>query len=92
MSSEQLAEIKLTNKREELRDEGKSPLTDEEAAAFKQQISDRFEKGISAWMSTAWVCDDGLIDPRDTRKVLANAISISLNAPLPPMNYGSFRI
>ncbi|CAK0835950.1 unnamed protein product [Prorocentrum cordatum] len=61
-------------------------------AQLKQPIIDGIEKKNSGWHSTAGAYDDGMIDPRDTRKVLAQCISISMNAPLPEMNYGVFRM
>jgi 3-methylcrotonyl-CoA carboxylase beta subunit len=36
--------------------------------------------------------DDGVIDPADTRRVLALAISASLNRPIEPTTFGVFRM
>jgi len=59
---------------------------------LKKPIIDAIESRNSFWHSSAGVFDDGIIDPRDTRRVLAQAISVSLNAPLPEYNYGVFRM
>ncbi len=42
--------------------------------------------------STARLWDDGIIDPLDTRRVLALGISASLNAPIPKTTFGVFRM
>ncbi len=52
----------------------------------------KYEKESSAFYSTARLWDDGIIDPADTRIVLALTISSSLNAPIPDTPYGVFRM
>ena len=42
--------------------------------------------------STARLWDDGVVDPAETRNVLALALSASLNAPIPEMKFGVFRM
>lgn len=49
-------------------------------------------EGEAAYESTRAVWDDGIIDPRHTRRVLARAISVCLNAPFPTNGYGVFRM
>ena len=44
------------------------------------------------YYSTARLWDDGIIDPRDTRTVLALGIAASLNAPMPDTPFGVFRM
>ena len=41
---------------------------------------------------SARLWDDGVIDPADTRRVLALALSASLNAPAEPTRFGVFRL
>lgn len=67
-------------------------MSAEEEAAFKQPILDKYEVESSAYYSTARLWDDGIIDPLDTRKVLALGISMSLNRPFGDPNYGVFRM
>ena len=64
----------------------------EEEAAFKQPILDQFEQQAHPYFSSARIWDDGVIDPADTRRVLALAISASLNAPIPEPRFGVFRM
>lgn len=49
-------------------------------------------KGVPAYTSTSLAMDDGIIDPRDTRKMLSIGISISLNVPKQDGSYGVFRM
>ena len=44
------------------------------------------------YYSTARLWDDGIIDPLDTRRVLALGISAALNAPIPETTFGVFRM
>jgi len=52
----------------------------------------QFEEESSAYYSSSRLWADGIIDPADTRKVLAIAISISLNRPFGEAGYGVFRM
>ena len=52
----------------------------------------QFEEESSAYHSSSRLWDDGIIDPTDTRKVLAMAISVSLNRPFGEPGYGVFRM
>ncbi|MEM1381016.1 MAG: carboxyl transferase domain-containing protein [Pseudomonadota bacterium] len=66
--------------------------TDEERAAFKQPIEDQFEEQGSPYYSTARLWDDGIIDPADTRKVVALSLRAALNAPIEDTRFGVFRM
>merc|ERR1711988_123258 len=68
MSGEEVAETSLAYEQSVREAEGKMEMSREEVEAFKETVKKDFESKISSWQSTAWVCDDGLIDPRDTRK------------------------
>jgi acetyl-CoA carboxylase carboxyltransferase component len=70
---------------------GKS-MSEEEEAAFKQPILDKYEAEGNPYYSSARIWDDGIIDPRDTRTVLALGIAASLNAPMPDTPFGVFRM
>ncbi len=60
--------------------------------ADPDEIRARFEAEGDAYHSTARLWDDGIIDPLDTRRVLALGISASLNAPIPASTFGVFRM
>jgi 3-methylcrotonyl-CoA carboxylase beta subunit len=44
------------------------------------------------YYATARLWDDGIIDPADTRRVLALGLSASLNAPIAETTFGLFRM
>ncbi len=92
MGGEQAANVLLTVKQEQRARLGQ-PLWDEaEQAAFKQPILDKYEQEGSPYYATARLWDDGILDPAETRTVLGLALSVCLNAPLPPTHYGIFRM
>ena len=55
-------------------------------------IRAKYEEEGSPYYSTARLWDDGIIDPLDTRRVLALGISAALNAPVPETTFGVFRM
>jgi len=63
-----------------------------EADAFRRPILDQYEREGSPYYSTARLWDDGILDPPETRRVLALALSACLNAPIEPTRYGVFRM
>jgi acetyl-CoA carboxylase carboxyltransferase component len=60
--------------------------------ADPEEIRDKYEEEGSPYYSTARLWDDGIIDPLDTRRVLALGISAALNAPIPDTTFGIFRM
>ncbi len=91
MGGEQAASVLATVRKEGLEARGKT-MSEEEEAAFKQPILDKYEAEGNPYYSTARLWDDGIIDPRDTRTVLALGIAASLNAPMPDTPFGVFRM
>jgi acetyl-CoA carboxylase carboxyltransferase component len=91
MGGEQAASVLATVRQEGLATRGKK-MSEEEEAAFKQPILDKYEAEGNPYHSTARLWDDGIIDPRDTRTVLALGIAASLNAPTPDTPFGVFRM
>ncbi|TMB76736.1 MAG: methylcrotonoyl-CoA carboxylase [Chloroflexi bacterium] len=91
MGGEQAASVLATVRQEGLAARGKG-MSEEEEAAFKQPILDKYEVEGNPYYSTARLWDDGIIDPRDTRTVLALGIAASLNAPMPDTPFGVFRM
>jgi acetyl-CoA carboxylase carboxyltransferase component len=66
--------------------------TDADRDAFEAPILEKYEREGSPYHSTARLWDDGVIDPMDTRRVLAMGISAALNAPIPETKFGIFRM
>ena len=64
----------------------------EEEAAFKQPVLDQFGHQSHPYYSSAGGWDDGVIDPADTRRVLALSFSAALNAPIRRTRFGVFRM
>jgi acetyl-CoA carboxylase carboxyltransferase component len=60
--------------------------------ADPDEIREKYEAEGNPYHSTARLWDDGIIDPLDTRKVLALGISAALNAPIPETQFGIFRM
>jgi 3-methylcrotonyl-CoA carboxylase beta subunit len=92
MGGEQAAAVLATVKRDGIEARGGAWSSDEEAA-FKQPILDQFAHQAHPYFSSARLWDDGVIDPADTRRVLALGLSASLNAPIPERpQFGVFRM
>jgi 3-methylcrotonyl-CoA carboxylase beta subunit len=66
--------------------------SDEAEETFKSDLRDQYESQGNPYYSTARLWDDGIIDPLDTRTVLALGISAAYNAPIPEPRYGVFRM
>ena len=66
--------------------------SDAERDAFEAPILDRYEAEGNPYHATARLWDDGVIDPLDTRRVLALGIAASLHAPIPETRFGVFRM
>ena len=91
MGGEQAASVLATVKRDGIEAKG-GTWSAEEEKAFRQPILDQFEHQAHPYYASARLWDDGIIDPADTRRVLALAISASLNAPIPDAKFGVFRM
>jgi len=59
---------------------------------FVQPIVERYEHESDASYSTARLWDDGVIDPRDTRRALALGLAAAARAPIPEPRFGVFRM
>ena len=66
--------------------------TADEEEAFKSPIRDQYERQGHPYYATARLWDDGVIDPADTRRVLALGLAAALNAPIEETRYGVFRM
>ena len=63
-----------------------------ERDAFEAPILDKYEREGSPYHSTARLWDDGVIDPMETRRVLAMGIDAALNAPIPQPGFSLYRM
>jgi 3-methylcrotonyl-CoA carboxylase beta subunit/propionyl-CoA carboxylase len=91
MGAAQAASVLTTVKRDQLTREGKE-FTSEEEDGIRQPILDKYEHEGSPYYSTARLWDDGIIEPGQTRQMLALGLSAAYNAPIPPSKFGVFRM
>ncbi|MEE8216996.1 MAG: carboxyl transferase domain-containing protein, partial [Acidiferrobacterales bacterium] len=64
----------------------------EEEEVYKEELRKQYDIQGHPYYATARLWDDGVIDPVDTRKVLAMGIAAALNAPIEKTDYGVFRM
>ena len=91
MGGEQAAGVLATVKRDAIERQGGSWSADEEAE-FKRPTIDMFEEQSHPLYASARLWDDGIIDPRKSREVLALSLSAALNAPIEDTRFGVFRM
>ena len=91
MGGEQAANVLLTVKLDQLALKGQT-MSVAEQNEFKKPTLDKYDLESSAYFSTARIWDDGIIDPKDTRRVLALGIAASLNKDWGPKQQGVFRM
>jgi acetyl-CoA carboxylase carboxyltransferase component len=70
----------------------KGDMTPEETAAFEAPILEKYEREGNPYYSTARLWDDGIIDPLDTRRVIAIGLDAAAQAPQPRTRFGIFRM
>ncbi len=91
MGGEQAATVLATVRRDAIEAKGGTWSANEEEA-FRAPIQAQYEREGHPYFASARVWDDGVIDPADTRRVLALAISASLNRQIEPTKFGVFRM
>ncbi len=91
MGGEQAASVLATVRRSNLEAAGKEWSTQDEEA-FKDPIRDQYEREGHPYFATARLWDDGIIAPRETRRVVALSLSAALNAPIEDSRFGVFRM
>ena len=91
MGGEQAASVLATVKRDGIEGKGGQWTADEESA-FKALIKAQYETQGHPYYATARLWDDGIIDPADTRRVLALGLAAAQNAPIPAPKFGIFRM
>ncbi len=91
MGGEQAAGVLATVKRAALEKEGRT-LSAEEEEAIRRPVIAQFERQSDPLYASARLWDDGIIDPRKSREVLALSLSVALNAPIGETRFGVFRM
>jgi acetyl-CoA carboxylase carboxyltransferase component len=91
MGGEMAAGVLTTVKRDQLARNGQSLSADDEET-IRRPILDKYELEGSPYYSTARLWDDGIIDPAETRQTLILGLAAAYNAPIPPPNFGVFRM
>jgi acetyl-CoA carboxylase carboxyltransferase component len=90
MGGQQAARVLSTVREASL--EGGQWTSEADRDAFETPILEKYEREGSPYYATARLWDDGIIDPLDTRRVLALGIEASLHAPIPATRFGVFRM
>ncbi|TMW62217.1 hypothetical protein Poli38472_009710 [Pythium oligandrum] len=91
MGGEQAAGVLAQVQRDNIERAGKT-WSQEEEDAFKKPTLEKYEHESSAYYSTARLWDDGIIDPKDTRKILGLSLSAALNEEPKETKFGVFRM
>jgi 3-methylcrotonyl-CoA carboxylase beta subunit len=91
MGGEQAASVLLTVKMDQLALKGEQ-MSPEEQEEFKRPTLQKYADESSAYYSTARLWDDGIIDPVDTRRVVALGIEAAQNAPIGPAPFSMYRM
>ena len=92
MGGAQAAAVLSTVKRDQLARAGKPAMSDADVAEFERPTREKYELEGNPYYSTARIWDDGVLDPAETRTVLALALSAAYNAPVPETEFGVFRM
>jgi 3-methylcrotonyl-CoA carboxylase beta subunit len=91
MGGEQAASVLATVKRDGIEAKGGQWSVQEEEE-FKAPLRQQYETQGHPYYATARLWDDGIIDPADTRRVLALGLAAAKNAPIPEPKFGIFRM
>jgi len=91
MGGEQAANVLAQVKRDALEKAGRT-WTAEEEDAYKAPILEQYALQSNAYYATARLWDDGIIDPKDTRAMLAHGLAIASQAPIEKTTFGVFRM
>jgi len=91
MGGEQASSVLSTLKRDQIEQKGGSWSVEEEDQ-FKQPIRDQYERQGHPYYASSRLWDDGVIDPAQSREVLALSLAAALNAPIQPTKFGVFRM
>lgn len=91
MGGEQAANVLATIAKDQKGRSGET-LSAKEEEDIKRPVLEKFEHESNPYYSTAKLWDDGVIDPKDTRRVLGLSLAAALNAPIRETTFGVFRM
>ena len=91
MGGEQAAGVMAEVNMAAAKSKGKK-LSEKEISNIKKPILDMFARKSEATFASAHLWDDGIIDPRKTREVVALSLEIAMNAPIQDTKFGVFRM
>ena len=91
MGGDQAAAVLATIRRDQAESRGQEWSPDDQES-FTAPIREQYETQGSPYYSTARLWDDGVIDPRETRRILGLALEAARHVPLEPVRYGVFRM
>ncbi|MFP4305394.1 MAG: carboxyl transferase domain-containing protein, partial [Rhodosalinus sp.] len=91
MGGEQAAGVLATVKRDAMERAGEHWSADDEAE-FKRPTVEMFARQSHPLYASARLWDDGVVDPRKSRAVLALSLRAALNAPIEETRFGVFRM
>jgi len=92
MGGEQAADVLATVKNDQRIREGKPRMTTDEWGDFRRPTLEKYEAEGNPYYATARLWDDGILDPVETRTVLALGLSVAYNAPVGETRFGVFRM
>jgi len=92
MGGEQAAKVLSTVKQDQRRRRGEAEMTAAELAEFERPTREKYEAEGNPFYATARLWDDGILDPAQTRTVLALALAAAQNAPAEETRFGVFRM
>lgn len=91
MGGEQAASVMVDVQQAKKNKQGET-WPEEEKQVYRDNLTKQFQEQAHAFYGSARLWDDGIIDPKDTRKVLGMSLSICLNKPVAPSTFGVFRL
>lgn len=91
MGGEQAAGV-LTQVKQQVMQRHGTEWAQDEQEGFRKEILDLYETQGHPYYASARLWDDGIIDPKDTRKLLANALNIANNSSVSDSKFGIFRM
>ena len=91
MGGDQAAQVMSDIHETKLKRQNKTWSKDEQHL-YKESLLNKYESQANAYYASARLWDDGIIDPKDTRTILALSLNIALNAPIKKTHFGVFRM
>jgi 3-methylcrotonyl-CoA carboxylase beta subunit len=91
MGGEQAASVLATIKREALERSGET-FSEADEEKLKAPIRDQFERQGHPYYASARLWDDGVIDPKDTRRILGLALALTRAQEPQSTRFGVFRM